>query len=70
MESDEILVPEQVAQLLQIPLQLVYRKTMMGQKEIPHFKVGKYLRFSKNAVLKHFGYPEPPNTISSTGVSQ
>jgi excisionase family DNA binding protein len=43
----------EIAQLLQVPLSWVYERTRRrGVERMPHFKLGKYLRFSKEEVLE------------------
>jgi excisionase family DNA binding protein len=40
-----------IAQLLQVPISWVYERTRRrGIERMPHFKLGKYLRFSKEEV--------------------
>ena len=42
-----------IAQLLQVPISWVYERTRRrGIERMPHFKLGKYLRFSKEEVLE------------------
>jgi excisionase family DNA binding protein len=48
--QDDILTPEQLAEYLQVSKQWVYERVSLG--EIPHTKVGKYLRFRKTAIEK------------------
>jgi len=48
--QDDILTPEQLAEYLQVRKQWVYERVSLG--EIPHAKVGKYLRFRKTAIQK------------------
>ena len=50
---DELLTVTEVAKLLKVPVSWVYeRARRQGFDQIPHFKLGKYLRFSEQAVLK------------------
>jgi excisionase family DNA binding protein len=43
----------QIAELLQVPNSWVYERTRRrGIGRIPHFKLGKYLRFSRSEVLE------------------
>jgi excisionase family DNA binding protein len=43
----------QIAELLQVPNSWVYERTRRrGIERIPHFKLGKYLRFSRREVLE------------------
>jgi excisionase family DNA binding protein len=48
-----LLTVSEVARLLGVPISWVYQHSRhRGPNQIPHFKVGKYLRFSEQAVLK------------------
>jgi excisionase family DNA binding protein len=43
---DELLTVAEVAELLKVPVSWVYERTRRrGVEWIPHFKLGKYLRF-------------------------
>lgn len=46
--QDAILTPKQLANHLQTSRQWVYERVSLG--EIPHIKVGKYLRFKKSDI--------------------
>ena len=51
--NENLLSPEQMADVLGVKMSWVYRHTMRkGPGSIPRIKVGKYLRFEKEAVLK------------------
>ena len=46
------LTVHQVADLLQVPVSWVYERTRRhGPEQMPHFKIGKYLRFEKRTLL-------------------
>ncbi|MFX0201143.1 MAG: helix-turn-helix domain-containing protein [Candidatus Hodarchaeota archaeon] len=47
---NELLGIEEVAKILNVPRSWVYERTRRG--EIPHFKLGKYLRFDAQAIEK------------------
>ena len=48
---DELLTVAEVAQLLRVPPSWVYERTRLrGIARMPHFKLGKYLRFSESEV--------------------
>ncbi len=49
-----LLNPNELADLLGVPLSWVYDRTRLGQTAIPHIKLGKYVRFDADAVLKFF----------------
>lgn len=55
----EILTPQQVAELLQVPVSWVYEKTttrasVRDADPLPYRKIGRYLRFIKADVLAWF----------------
>jgi len=51
--SDDLATVSQIAEFLQVPDSWVYERTRRrGIERIPHFKLGKYLRFSRREVLE------------------
>lgn len=49
---DGLVGPAEIAQMLKVPISWVYERTRRrGIERMPHFKLGKYLRFSKEEVL-------------------
>jgi excisionase family DNA binding protein len=51
--TGRLLTVRQVAELLQVPASWVYGRTRRrGRDQIPHLKLGKYLRFDEQAVQK------------------
>jgi excisionase family DNA binding protein len=49
---DGLVGPAEIAQLLKVPISWVYERTRRrGIERMPHFKLGKYLRFSKEEIL-------------------
>jgi excisionase family DNA binding protein len=49
--QDELLTVSQVACLLKVPVSWVYERTRRnGTEQIPHVKLGKYLRFRRAAI--------------------
>jgi predicted DNA-binding transcriptional regulator AlpA len=47
-----LLTVHEVADLLQVPVSWVYERTRRhGPEQMPHFKIGKYLRFEERALL-------------------
>ena len=50
--NDDLATVSQIAEFLQVPDSWVYERTRRrGIERIPHFKLGKYLRFSRSEVL-------------------
>lgn len=46
-----LLTPQEVAELLGVPLSWVYKRTERGaSNRMPHVKLGKYLRFERAAL--------------------
>ena len=55
--SNQLLTVEEVAEMLRVPRSWVYERTrrcVLGE-QLPHLKLGKYLRFEKEAVLEFVG---------------
>jgi excisionase family DNA binding protein len=49
--TEELLTVSEVAAALKVPVSWVYERTRRsGTDQIPHFKMGKYLRFRWTAV--------------------
>ena len=52
IEPSDIITPEQLAQMFHVKRGWVTAKTRRScTNPIPHFRIGKYLRFSRPAVL-------------------
>jgi len=50
--AGDLITPGEMADDLKVKLSWLYRQTMQhGEKAIPRVKVGKYLRFNRDAVL-------------------
>jgi len=51
--DDDLATVGEIAELLHVPNSWVYERTRRrGIERIPHFKLGKYLRFSRREVLE------------------
>lgn len=46
----KMLNPEQVSELLQVKLSTIYQWT--HQEYIPHYKVGRFVRFNESEILR------------------
>ena len=42
----------ELAKILNVPVSWIYQRTRLGPKAIPHLRVGKYVRFNPEDVLK------------------
>ena len=45
---------DQMAEILQVPKSWIYERTRQGQEAIPHYKLGLYVRFDPDEVIKFF----------------
>jgi excisionase family DNA binding protein len=56
----EILTPVEVAALLRVPTSWIYAKTRSNQRNpLPVYKIGRYVRFEKSAVLAWLQTTQP-----------
>jgi excisionase family DNA binding protein len=53
MKPDEILMTDEVAALLKVPLATLYRWMSRGESP-PYYKIGRYARFKRNEVMAWF----------------
>ena len=53
-KPEKLLNVDEIAEILGVDKEYIYKRTMHGQKGIPHIKVGKYLRFEREVVLNFF----------------
>ena len=54
-DDDEILTPDELAELFKIPKSKIYQMTMKtGPGSIPRFKIGRDLRFKRSEVVPWF----------------
>lgn len=52
-DCEDLFTVGEVAALLNVPISWIYERTRRrGIERIPHFKLGKYLRFSRIEVLQ------------------
>ncbi len=50
----KLLTVEQIAEMWQLPRSWIYERTRRrGLEQLPHFKMGKYLRFKEEAVQEY-----------------
>ena len=50
MNLEDLLTPEELCQLLHVKISWIYRQ--VREDNIPHFHLGKYLRFSRPEIEK------------------
>ena len=54
MSSSEFVTVKELSELLKVPESWIYDKTRQGQEAIPHYKLGKYVRFIPSEVMHFF----------------
>ncbi len=58
---DRFLNVQELAEMLGVPITWIYDRTRQGGPErLPHYKVGKYIRFAQDEIaeyLRHKGQP-------------
>lgn len=54
MNSNELITATELAKRLNVPVSWIYRRTRLGQEAIPHVKMGKYVRFSWDEVVRFY----------------
>ena len=47
-----LITVQELAEILNVPVSWIYQRTSMGQKGIPHVKMGKYVRFDPDEVIR------------------
>ena len=52
MSSNELIKVTELAKRLNVPVSWIYRRTRLGQEAIPHVKMGKYVRFDWEEVIR------------------
>lgn len=51
MESEELMTVQELAVLLKVPKSWIYERTRRRrQEQLPHLRLGKYVRFEEKAV--------------------
>ena len=65
-QNRALLTPEEVAQYFQVNRQWVYERTC--KNEIPHIKVGKYLRFQREEIDRWTGGMAVPEASQPRGI--
>ena len=51
MRSEKLLTVQEAASRLNVPVTWIYQRTRLGQRALPHVRVGKYIRFDINEVM-------------------
>ena len=51
MKSEKLLTVQDLASRLNVPVTWIYQRTRLGQRALPHVRVGKYIPFNINEVM-------------------
>lgn len=57
--NKELLSVKELAKVLSVPASWVYDRTRRGPQAIPFIRIGKYIRFDKDTVLRFFADSHP-----------
>jgi len=52
MSLNKLITVKELAKRLNVPVSGIYRRTRLGQEAIPHVKMGKYVRFDWEEVMR------------------
>ena len=47
-----LITVRELSAVLNVPISWIYQRTSMGQQGIPHVKIGKYVRFDPDEVIR------------------
>lgn len=53
-EERNLITVDELAVILKVPKSWIYDRTRQGQNAIPHIKLGAYVRFDPEEVIKFF----------------
>jgi len=54
MNDLNLITAKQLAGILNIPTSWIYQRTRYGEDSIPHYRIGKYVRFDPEEVKMFF----------------
>ena len=54
MKTGNLVTVKEMAERLSVPVSWLYQRTRLGQKVIPHLRLGKYIRFDLDEVMAFF----------------
>ena len=54
MKTGNLVTVKEMAERLSVPVSWIYERTRLGQKAIPHLRLGKYIRFDPDEVMVFF----------------
>ena len=54
MKTESLLTVQEMAKRINVPESWIYQRTRLGQKAIPHVRIGKYVRFNPDEVMAFF----------------
>ncbi len=63
---EKLLTVQELAELLNVPVSWIYDRTRSGGPgHIPHYKIGKYLRFAEEEVMDYLRYKCVDDPVNS-----
>jgi excisionase family DNA binding protein len=62
MQTEGLITVSELAKKLNVPISWIYQRTRLGQKAIPHVKMGKYVRFNLDEVVVFFRNKAPADS--------
>ena len=54
MKTESLFTVQEMAKRINVPDSWIYQRTRLGQKAIPHVRIGKYVRFNPDEVVAFF----------------
>lgn len=54
IENNRLVTVQELAHILNVPKSWIYERTRQGQGAIPFYKLGLYVRFNPEEVIKFF----------------
>ncbi len=69
MDALTLVTPPEMAAMLKVPVSWLYQRTRLGQKAIPHLRVGRYVRFNPQQVIAFLEAKGTGGSPETNGVS-
>jgi len=69
MDATALVTPQELAEMLRVPVSWIYQRTRLGQEAIPHLRVGRYVRFDPQQVIAFLEAKGKGGSSRTNGVS-
>jgi len=69
MDATALVTPQELAEMLRVPVSWIYQRTRLGQGAIPHLRVGRYVRFDPQQVIAFLEAKGKGGSSRTNGVS-